>query len=34
MGKPIPDLTQEEFAEFGRLTLNERLTQDEAWNVS
>ena len=30
MGKPIPDLTQEEFAEFGRLTLNERLTQDEA----
>ena len=30
MGKPIPDLTQEELAEFGRLTLNESLTKDEA----
>lgn len=30
MERPIPQLTQEEFAEFGRLTLSEGLTQDEA----
>lgn len=30
MERPIPQLTQEEFAEFGRLTLSEGLTQVEA----
>ena len=30
MERPLPDLTQEEYAEFGRLTLSERLTKEEA----